>query len=248
MSKVKIQIIGAGIVGKAFGKTLKSLGYEVYLKDLDSGVFKKEADIFFICTREEDVYLVLKEYFPEDFKKPIVIRSTLTPGDYSFIKTCFPKLHLSTNPEFLRQKTAEEDSLHPEFQVIGECCSEHGKLIFEILRSLNCPIVRTKPEKALMIKLAHNAFLTTLISFWNEIAKISPELDPQFIAQACSMSKRIPEYGTKVVNSPFAGKCLPKDLDQLIAYASNKGINPVLLKAVKEINQDLVRKGVRPKI
>lgn len=248
MSKVKIQIIGVGVVGKAFGEALRALGYEVYFKDISSGVFNAEADIFFICTHEKSVPKVLSEYFPSDFKKPIVIRSTMTPEEFDKIRKLRKKLHLSTNPEFLREKFAKRDSFNPEFHIIGECCKEHGSFLFELLRPFRCPIIRTKPKVALMIKLAHNAFLTTLISFWNEIAKISPDLDPQFIGEACSLSKRIPRYGTVIVNTPFGGKCLPKDLDQIIDYARKKGVRPILLEAVRKVNKDLVRKGVKAKI
>lgn len=241
MPKIEIQIIGAGVVGKAFGKTLRTLGYKVYLKDLSSGIFNEEADIFFICTHENDIPSVLLEYFSSDCKKPIVIRSTIDPSTFRLIRKHFSKLHLSTNPEFLRQNRAEEDSLHPEFHVIGECCDEHGNLVKKILRGLGCPIVRTTPEKALMIKLAHNTFLTTLISFWNEIASITQDGDSTGIGKVCSNSLRIPEYGTRF-NGPFAGSCLPKDLDQLIRYAEGKGIDPILLRAVRKINYDLVNK------
>lgn len=250
MSKkeIKIQIIGAGVVGKAFGKALRDLGYRVYQKDLNFGHFDKKADIFFICTQEKHVFLVLQEYFPQDFDRPIVIRSTMPPDLFTDLKTAFPHLHLSTNPEFLRQAKAEEDSKFPEFHVIGQCCEKHGKFLKGILEDFKCPIAVTDPQTALMIKLAHNCFLTTLISYWNEIAKISPGVDKEFVGKICSFSKRIPTYGTRVVGSPFEGPCLPKDLRHLIEYAKRQGIDPVLLKAVLNINDELVKKGVKPKI
>ena len=247
MPEIEIQIIGAGVVGKAFGKTLVTLGYKVNLKDLHSGTFNPEADIFFICTHEKDVLGVLLEYFKSEYKKPIVIRSTMSPSMFRRLWAKFPRLHLSTNPEFLRQSRAEEDSLHPEFHVIGECCKEHGNLMKKILQDLNCTIIRTSPETALMIKLAHNAFLTTLISFWNEIANIVPEKDSTGIGKACSNSLRIPEYGTRF-NGPFAGSCLPKDLDQLIKYAEERGVDPILLEAVRKVNRNLVKKDDKTKV
>lgn len=232
-----IQIIGIGVVGTAFAYTLRSLGYNVKTKDLNLGKLDLAADIFFICTHEKDVRNVLKDSLPFVKNKPIVIKATMTPSAFRKLREEFPSHHLSTNPEFIREKTAFRDSLNPEFHIIGECCKKDGDIIEGILKNLGCPIVRTTPENALMIKLAHNAYLATLISFWNEIAKISKDLDPNLVAKSCSLSSRISEYGTNLLNFPYAGRCLPKDIKQLISFAKEKGVDPILLKAVREVNK-----------
>ncbi len=174
----------------------------------------------------------------------------MTPKAFDALRKEFPELHLSTNPEFLRQKFAEKDSLFPDFHVMGSCCPEHAKLLREILLVFTPYVYEaTTPQRALMVKLAHNAFLATIISFWNEIAKMNPEGGrPEWIGGVCAASKRIPVYGTRVMNSPFGGSCLPKDLDQLIDYAEDQGIDPVLLIAVRKINNMLVMKSVKSKI
>lgn len=240
--KGKIQVIGIGVVGTAFVHSLRSLGYNVIVKDKDYGEISKEAEIYFICTQEKDVKKALKDLLstaPVILQaKTTVIKSTMTPKEFKELKKEFPGLHLSTNPEFIRTETALSDSLNPEFHIIGECCRRHGDLLELILRNFGCPIIRTTPENALMIKLAHNAFLSLLISYWNEICSICKEdLNSSLIVKSCTLSSRIPKYGTKILGFPFKGRCLPKDLDRLIKFAEKRKINPILLKAIKKVNE-----------
>ena len=44
----------------------------------------------------------------------------------------------------------------------------------------------------------------------------------------------------------FGLHCLPKDLDNFIAFAESKNYNPSLLKAVKDVNDKMRVYGVSP--
>ena len=70
-------------------------------------------------------------------------------------------------------------------------------------------------------------------------------IDSTFIANIVGRDKRIGKYGT-VHGLAFGGKCLPKDLQAFISLAENSGHEPILLKAVHEINERIKEdKGVR---
>ncbi len=78
--------------------------------------------------------------------------------------------------------------------------------------------------------------LATKISFWNEIFLICNKLgiNSQQVAEITAIDPRIGKYGT-IHGKAFGGKCLPKDLTAFICSVEERH-NPILLKAVKQIN------------
>jgi UDPglucose 6-dehydrogenase len=98
-----------------------------------------------------------------------------------------------------------------------------------------------------MIKYACNCALASRISYWNEIYYICQKLgiSSDIVANVAGMDKRIGKYGT-IHGKAFGGKCLPKDLDAFISFAEELDYEPILLKAVAEINRKIkADKGVR---
>lgn len=91
-----------------------------------------------------------------------------------------------------------------------------------------------------MIKYTSNIFLAAKISFFNEIYMICKELglDSKVISETVALDPRIGNYGV-VGGKPFGGMCLPKDLQAFLEFASSKGLNPKLLHAVAEVNQEI---------
>jgi len=80
-----------------------------------------------------------------------------------------------------------------------------------------------------------NAFAATKISFVNEVKRICSDfdVDPKIVMKVVVCEGRMaPEYSDPT-KGPFGGKCLPKDLMELIK-CSNKSI---LLKAVMKVNE-----------
>src|SRR5207247_4210744 len=81
------------------------------------------------------------------------------------------------NPEFLREKFASEDFLHPRAIVIGEMDERAGGTLQSIYSSFGSPILRFDPETSEMTKYASNLFNVTKVSFLNEIDKVCKALD-----------------------------------------------------------------------
>ena len=77
-----------------------------------------------------------------------------------------------SNPEFLAEGSAVRDFMRPDRVVIGAFQPEHAARVAALYDSLETTIVTTDVASAEMIKLASNAFLTTRISFINEIANV----------------------------------------------------------------------------
>jgi UDPglucose 6-dehydrogenase len=151
-----------------------------------------------------------------------------------------------SNPEFLREGTALEDSLHPDRIVIG---SESQKAI-DLLLELHSPIdgvaIVTDTRSAELIKYASNALLATKVSFANSIANLC-ELtgaDVEAVLNGVGYDKRLvrsmlyPGVG-------YGGSCLPKDVLSLLDQSKKAGYDFDLLRAVNEVNQEMPMRFVK---
>jgi len=146
------------------------------------------------------------------------------------------------NPEFLRQTKALSDFLKPSRIVIGELDKRSGDLLEMLYAPFKVPIFRTDLDTAEMIKYVANIFLTTKISFFNEVYIVCRKLglDPHFVSEVAALDPRIGEYGIHG-GLPFEGSCLPKDLEAFIDFLKDKELNPKLLDAVLDINSKITR-------
>lgn len=249
---MKIQIIGLGIVGTAQAYLSQKLGYDVVGYDIRAiknpycsinENLIKDADITFICTPESVVDDVIQSLINIEYIGLIVVRSTLPIGDTKRLSEKFG-IHICHNPEFLREKYYLDDILEPDAIVIGECCKQHGDMVESFYQRMNKPIVRVDTTKSEVIKLANNAYLSTLITFWNEINELCEKLDinPKDISNIISYDKRISNYGCDYFGKPFGGKCLPKDIVHLIEGYHEQGLNPKLFEACLKFNSHLTEK------
>lgn len=149
------------------------------------------------------------------------------------------------NPEFLRQASALSDFLKPCRIIIGELDKRSGDVLEKLYSPFKAPIIRTDLDVAEMIKYVANVFLTTKISFFNEVNLLCKrfKVDPVIVAQAVALDPRIGNYGI-CGGQPFEGKCLPKDLEAFINFLKSKGINPKIFDAVLEINTEFMKMKV----
>ena len=99
-------------------------------------------------------------------------------------------------------------------------------------------MIRVNIKTSEFIKLVSNAYLSGLISFWNEIFMISEMLDINTyeVSRALTNDERISKYGCTFHGEPFNGKCLPKDLDTILEVADDVGVHPFILNAIKTVN------------
>ncbi|MDP9227420.1 MAG: UDP-glucose/GDP-mannose dehydrogenase family protein [Actinomycetota bacterium] len=151
------------------------------------------------------------------------------------------KVEVVSNPEFLREGSALEDTLNPDRIVIGSSSPRATELLSDfyapIIAKSGCPLVVTDVETAELIKHASNAFLAMKISFINAIAEVceATEADVQTVALGMGLDPRI---GASFLQAGvgYGGSCLPKDVAAFAALAGSLGIDLGLLRAVQEIN------------
>jgi UDPglucose 6-dehydrogenase len=186
----------------------------------------------------------------------VVVKSTVTPGTTREVLkpalertsrlTAGRDFGLCANPEFLRQGSAIQDTLHPDRVVIGEHDRRSGKALEDVFNTFyerSVPILTMGLESAEMVKCASNAFLATKVSYANEVANICEQVlgvDVSQVMAAVGLDKRInPQFLN--AGAGFGGSCLPKDLKVLCKFGEAHGYQAPLLRAVLAVNDGQAR-------
>jgi UDPglucose 6-dehydrogenase len=176
----------------------------------------------------------------------VVNKSTVPVGTGELVREVIERTQVErvpfdvvSNPEFLREGSAIEDTLRPDRIVIGAPTQQVAMSLLELYAPLERPMIITDVPSAEMIKYASNAFLSTKISFINAIANIC-ELagaDVSHVMKGMGMDARI---GAAFLSAGlgYGGSCFPKDTDSLVHTASTLGYDFALLRAVVEINRE----------
>jgi UDPglucose 6-dehydrogenase len=111
---------------------------------------------------------------------------------------------------------------------------------------IQAEIVRTDVPSAELVKLASNAFLSTRISFINEIANVCELVgaDVVDVARGVGLDHRLGPHFLRA-GIGFGGSCFPKDVSALKQLAGNEGYPFMLLHAVWEVNELQKRRVVQ---
>ncbi|MFD5074369.1 UDP-glucose dehydrogenase family protein [Streptomyces sp. NPDC058371] len=146
------------------------------------------------------------------------------------------------NPEFLREGSAVQDTMHPERLVVGVTSERADAVLREVYEPMlraGVPYVSTDPATAELVKVAANSFLATKISFINAMSEVceAAGADATVLARAIGADSRIgplflePGLG-------FGGSCFPKDIRAFAARAEELGAGAavVFLHEVDRIN------------
>jgi UDPglucose 6-dehydrogenase len=171
----------------------------------------------------------------------IAIKSTVVPGTARKISE---KLGMTivSNPEFTKEGTAIEDTIHPDRIVIGSDNQKALDVVSRIWSFTNAPILKMTNENAELIKYASNAFLATKISFINEIANLCeriPGADVEVVAKGMGFDKRIAPYFLRA-GIGYGGSCFPKDTKAIAEFARGLGEELKIIDATIKVNEDRV--------
>src|SRR5213596_2237401 len=198
------------------------------------------------------VWSVVDE-LPDDLPgNPIVVmKSTVPVGTGEHVRARLDARGLSrlgyvSNPEFLSEGSAVADFMSPDRVVVGSFASDDCERVVELYRGVETEIVRTDVASAELVKLAANAFLSTRISFINEIANVCELVgaDVVDVAHGVGLDRRLgPHFFRAGIG--FGGSCFPKDVTALKQLAGNSGYPFLLLQAVWEVNELQKRRVVQ---
>ena len=252
---MKLLIVGHGFVGSAvqYGFshpevdiTIVDPKYDVHIDDVDVSSF----NVVFVCvptpfgdngidsTILDNVmnYLIPKQ--PQQWPT-VIIKSTVTAD----VLSKYDKTHIVYNPEFLTEKSANEQFINPQFHVFGgnPMTTQIVSKLYQKYSLCNpCPEFHMTMQEASFVKYTINSFLATKVLFFNQIYDAANQAGVDFntIIKAVGLDNRIGHSHTKVpgfdYKQGYGGACFPKDTSAFTKF-SNK---LTLLEECIKINND----------
>ncbi len=175
----------------------------------------------------------------------VVNKSTVPVGSALFVEKIIGRSDVAvvSNPEFLREGAAVQDSLRPERLVVGADDQSAAAAVGALFSGLNAPLIVTDAVTAELIKYASNAFLATKLSFVNAMAGLCEAVgaDVRDLILGLGYDHRIGfEYLRP--GPGWGGSCLPKDTRALLYISESVGHDFPLLRGAIDVNSDqLVR-------
>ncbi len=198
-----------------------------------------ESDLTYVEQAAKTIARALNRY------KVVVNKSTVPVGTGELVRDIIltnrrrdVDFDVVSNPEFLREGSAINDTLYPDRIVIGAPNQAVAMKILELYAPLEHPMLITDVASAEMIKYASNAFLATKISFINSIANICEQAGADVIQVMKGMG-----YDHRIgaaflqAGLGYGGSCFPKDSLALIHTAERFGYDFQLLKQVVAVNE-----------
>ena len=203
-----------------------------------------EADLTYLFSAVEETAKNLSGY------TLITIKSTIPIGyeddlEATVKKHAKAKFEFAASPEFLREGTAIEDTLHPDRIVIGT----HSKKAEKILLELHAPIsgerITCDMRSAQLVKYGANALLATKVSFANAISILCEKMgaDVAKVMKGIGADKRI-GHSFLYPGIGYGGSCLPKDVLALVAQSNRFDYDFDLLRAVDAINDSQIERFI----
>ena len=260
--KLKIGIVGYGFVGKAtdwgFSEDTEKFIVDPKLGTNIEQLSQFNPKIVFICvptpmgddgsqdsTIIEEVVRELVDKCSESIK---VVKSTVLPSILHELYKQDKKLIY--NPEFLREKHANEDFINSDMIIFGGDRNNATEVSKAYLLHSKCKTKEhlfTDLKTASLIKYSINTFLASKVIFFNELHQVFGKLNVtdkwESIINIISRDSRI---GGSHMDVPghdgrkgFGGACFPKDSLALVKYAESIGVNMTSLKTTIRTNNKI---------
>ena len=178
--------------------------------------------------------------------KVIVNKSTVPVGTADKVritisaKTNIP-FDVVSNPEFLREGFAVEDSMNPARIIVGSSSDKAKDImskIYQPFTNTGVPIIFMDEKSSELTKYAANSFLAVKITFMNEIAnyceKVGADVDK--VRLGMGSDDRI-GHRFLFPGIGYGGSCFPKDVKALIKSGKEENFNFQILNATEEVNK-----------
>ncbi len=198
------------------------------------------ADLTFIEAVSREIAENLSEY------RLVVEKSTVPVRTGERVKAVITKyarhgrdFDVASNPEFLREGDAIEDTLRPDRVVFGVETRRAEMVLRGLYAPFRAPIVVTDIRSAELIKHASNSFLALKISYINGLAAVCEKSGASVteVARGMGMDRRI---GKEFLNAGigYGGSCFPKDVAAFEAISREMGCDFAILREVQRINAE----------
>ena len=261
--KQKIGIVGNGFVGSAVRYGFSpNVGCDAEVKVYDKDP-NKSTDTLSDVTKSDIIFLsvptpsnldgsmnidivdkALTDIDEHDTNAVILLRSTVVPGTTKKLQDKYPNLRLVFNPEFLTERSANFDFINQDRVILGGDINdvEVAESLFKSRFGSTISILKTNYETAELIKYMTNTFFATKISFLNDM-KLIADKSGVIWEDAIDGFIRDGRVGHSHLDVPghdgkygFGGSCFPKDIQALINFGKELGIEMSVLKGAWKTN------------
>ena len=199
------------------------------------------ADLSYVIAVANQIGEMMTDY------KVVVNKSTVPVGTADKVrevissKTDIP-FDVVSNPEFLREGFAVEDSMNPARVVVGASSEKAQNImakIYQPFTNTGIPIIFMDEKSSELTKYAANSFLAVKITFMNEIAnyceKVGADVDK--VRLGMGSDDRI-GHRFLFPGIGYGGSCFPKDVKALIKSGKQEDFNFKILEATEDVNTD----------
>lgn len=198
------------------------------------------ADLSYVLDVAQKIGAGLTEY------KVIVNKSTVPVGTADTVRETISavtdvEFDVVSNPEFLREGFAVEDSMNPARVIVGsesERAREIMAKIYQPFTNTGIPIIFMDERSSELTKYAANSFLAVKITFMNEIAnyceKVGADVDK--VRLGMGSDDRI-GHRFLFPGIGYGGSCFPKDVKALIKSGKKEDFDFKILEATENVNQ-----------
>jgi UDPglucose 6-dehydrogenase len=233
---------------------------------VDPGPAIEGSRVVFICvgtppraTGEANLVAVERsiEVVAQHATGPVVIaeKSTVPAGTADRVAAKLAALRpdgsfsLVSNPEFLRQGSAVQDSIRPDRILVGSDQAEALATMREVFTpavDAGARWIETDLRTAELAKHASNAFLALKVSFANAMARVCEAAGADVVAVTEIMGAD-PRIGPGHLRAGlgYGGSCFPKDLLAFHRLAEHLGYDFPLLEEIARINEEAVTAAFR---
>ena len=244
---MKINLYGYGFVGKAHYEILKE-EYDVNVidpkyTDMEQADFDPECCIICVSTPEGengkcDISNILDVVSTIDKSIPVLIKSTISLEGWKELKEKYPYHSINFSPEFLRSETYLEDFKNMPMMYLS---TEKAKMWATLFNPFwkNLKFVVGEAEELILIKYFRNSFLSTKVSFFNQVYDLCQATGINYdeVASGIAQDERIGYSHIAVTEERgFGGHCFPKDTNAIIKTAQLYDVDLSILKEATEYN------------
>tara|TARA_R110000824_G_scaffold114198_1_gene264569 strand:+ start:410 stop:1255 length:846 start_codon:yes stop_codon:yes gene_type:complete len=260
---MEIGIIGQGFVGTAVREGLKQF-YKTNTFDLNVQCTCKTlhelvntSDIIFVCVptpmrNDGSCDTSIVEAVVKDINqtvnagqdgKIVVIKSTVPPGTTERLNSQNEYIQVVFNPEFLTEANFIDDFKNQDRIIIGgqrPASTKVRQLFYKAFPKAH--IIKTSSTIAEMVKYMTNTFLSTKVSFANEIKQICDKINVDYdkVVEYATYDERLGKSHWSVPGPDgkkgFGGSCFPKDINALLDVCRDLGVPAKTLFGAWETN------------
>lgn len=261
---MRIGVAGYGMVGKAVVNGFKQCDPLIFDPNISpqmtiEHICNLNPQLFFVCVPtptknsqfDNTILFETLSKINKHYNGIVVIKSTVPPNYLSDAYNRYTNVKLVYNPEFLSDRTANEDFIKPPMVVIGcqdkdvantvkSAYLEHSSVICD-----DNNIHITDLKTASILKYGFNTYYSTKIIFMNELYRILNKSNANISWDDFKKIYGANEWiGTRHLDVPghdgyfgYGGKCFPKDTKAFVEYAESINQPFELLKEVVRLNE-----------